>query len=127
MAMAKQAKFGEFYNLAVQAQQKEYANFFFGEILKTEEFDDEANAELEFLMAMNRARNFKRVETEISQMDASGKQAALAGAQAMMAMEQLMQAQQPQQGQAPPISQIPEEEVAPIELPSQAPEPGLQP
>lgn len=128
IASAKQTKFGEFYNLAVQSKQTEYANFFFSEILKTEDFDDEATAELDVLRAMNKARNFKRLETEVANMDASGKQAAFAGAQAMFSLSQLMNAQQ-QQAQAQqqaPVSEIPEEEVAPIELPSQAPG-GVQP
>jgi len=129
IAMGKQAKFGEFYNLAVQSKQPEYANFFFGEILKTEDFDDESSAELEILTALNRMRNLKRLDTEMKSMDASGKQADFAGAQAMTGLQQLMSAQGPagESQQAPPVSEVPEEEFAPIDLPSQAPAPGVQP
>ena len=64
----------------------------------------------------------------MANMDASGKQAAFAGAQATVGMQQLMGPQQggPQQNPTQ-ISEIPEEEVAPIDLPSQAPPPGVQP
>jgi len=126
VAMAKQAKFGEFYNMAVQAKQVEYANFFFGEILKTETFDDEAEAQLEVLTMLNKVRNFKRIETEIKNMDAAGSQAVLAGEQAMMSLKQLQATGQAQPGEVP-VSEVPEEEVAPVEFPSQAREPGLQP
>lgn len=126
-AMEKQAKFGEFYNMAVQAKQPEYANFFFGEILKTEVFDDEAEAQLGILRVLNNVRNLKRIGTEIKNMDAAGKQADFAGAQAMMNLEQLTASiQQPGQ-EALPVSEVPEEEFAPVEFPSQSREPGLQP
>ena len=127
VAMAKQAKFGEFYNMAVQAKQVEYANFFYGEILKAEEFDDEAEEELKAMRLLNKIRNFTRIETEIKNMTAAGSQAELAGAQAMQALKQLIAGMQSPQQEGLPVSEVPEDEMAPVEFPSQTREPGLQP
>jgi len=118
LAMRKQALFSEFYNMSVKGNQQDYAEFFYSKMLKTVEFTDEDKAELEQLDILMKVKRYKRIVAEISNLDATAKQAALTALQATMSMEQLLGPQQPQQ--AAPVSQIPEEEVAqPIEMEEQ--------
>lgn len=111
-AMRKQAFLSELYNLATKANQVDDAEFLWEKILDTADWSDEDKAEFEELKLMKKIKRYKRMEADISNLDASSKQAMLISMQSVLQMQQLT-APPPQ----PQISEIPEEEIPqPVEM-----------
>jgi hypothetical protein len=106
--MQKRALFSDLYDRAVQTN-PEQASFFFKEMVKTLDLDDEAMQELQMSNMLQRVRDIKRLKTEIATLDATEKQSVLMSMQSQMAIEQFLQgAQQPMEPEQVPLEEVPQ-------------------
>lgn len=104
----------------------EMAGVFFRGLVKTLDQDDDLKAKTEAFMLMMDVRDRKRIETEISTLEATDKQAVLAKVQALMGIDQLTGGQQqemdPVQIAEADIPQPPQQQTPPPQAPEQVPE-----
>jgi len=115
--LSNRAIYSDLYNLSAQANpQSPYTSFFYRRLLETMPLSDSDKAELESISFFEKIKDRKRMEAEIANLDATSKQAALMGLQAMMQIENMGRGQE-----VLPAAQIPEEDIPQQASPGEVP------